>query len=143
MTRVDFYVLDHSDSQAQQRLACRIADKAYSKENQIYIHTNDPQQSEQLDQLMWVYKDGSFLPHCLISAEESIQTPVLIGHDHEPEHNTDVLINLADEVPGFFSRFERIVELVTGDEPTRQKARQRYKFYRDRGYPIETHNLAG
>ena len=142
MTRVDFYIQDNADHLAQQRLACRIADKAFGKSNQVYVHTNDTQQSEQLDQLMWTFQDGSFLPHCLINSPESAETPVLIGHDHEPEQKTDVLINLADEVPGFFSRFDRIVELVAGDESTREKARQRYKFYRDRGYAIETHNLA-
>jgi len=143
MTRIDFYVLDNNEAQAQARLTCRLADKAWSKQHQVYVHTNTRQDSEQLDQLMWVYQDGSFLPHCLYTAGESAATPVLIGHDHEPEQATDVLINLADEVPPFYSRFERIVELVTGDETTRQKARERYKYYRDRGYAIETHKLSG
>ena len=143
MTRVDFYVLENEDGQAQHRLACRIADKAYRQQHQVYIHTNDQQQSEHLDQLMWVFQDGSFLPHCLQQARESTDTPVTIGHDHEPEQQTEVLINLADQVPAFYSRFERIVELVTGDESTRQKARTRYKYYRDRGYAIETHKLSG
>ena len=142
MTRVDFYVLENQENLAQQRLACRIADKAYSKQHQVYVHTNDQQQTEQLDQLLWAYQDGSFLPHCQSQASEAKATPVIIGHDHEPEEKTDVLINLADSVPPFYSRFERIVELVTGDEPTRLKARERYKYYRDRGYAIETHKLS-
>lgn len=143
MTRIDFYVLESQQAQAQGRLACRLADKAWSRQHQVYIHTNTQQQSEQLDRLMWVYQDGSFLPHCLQNTAYSIETPILIGHDHEPEQATDVLINLADDVPPFYSRFERIVELVTGDEITRQKSRQRYKYYRDRGYAIETHKLSG
>lgn len=143
MTRIDFYVLDSNENQAQARLTCRLTDKAYARQHQVYIHTNNQQDSEQLDQLMWVYKEGSFLPHCLYDTDYSAETPVLIGHDHEPEQATDVLINLADEVPPFYSRFERVVELVTGDEPTRQKARERYKYYRDRGYAIETHKLSG
>jgi len=143
MTRIDFYVLDNHDDKAQAQLTCRLADKACTKQHQVYIHTNTRQDSEQLDQYMWIYPDGSFLPHCLYSAEESGSTPVVIGHDHEPENATDVLINLADEVPPFYSRFERIVELVTGDELTRQKARERYKYYRDRGYAIDTHKLSG
>ena len=142
MTRIDFYVLESNDAQAQARLTCRLADKAWSLQHQIYIHTNTRQDSEQLDQLMWVYPDGSFLPHGVYGAEDSALAPVLIGHDHEPEHMSDVLINLADNVPPFYSRFERIVELVTGDESLRQKARERYKYYRDRGYAIETHKLA-
>ena len=143
MTRIDFYVLESNDGLAQAQLSCRIANKAYDTQHQVYIHTDTAQQSEQLDRLMWTYPDGSFLPHCFYSAPESADTPVLIGHDHEPEQATEVLINLADEVPPFYSRFERIVELVTGDEATRQKARQRYKYYRDRGYAIETHTLSG
>lgn len=143
MTRIDFYVLESHQPQAQGRLACRLADKAWSTQHQVYIHTNTQQQSEQLDQLMWVYQDGSFLPHCLHGTAHSTETPILIGHDHEPEQATDVLINLADDVPPFYSRFERIVELVTGDETTRQKSRQHYKYYRDRGYAIETHKLSG
>jgi len=143
MTRIDFYVLENSEPQAQDRLACRIADKAWSQQNQVYIHTNTAQQSEHLDQLLWVFQDGSFLPHCLYNTDHASETPVLIGHDHEPEQITDVLINLADEVPPFYSRFQRVVELVAGDEATKQKARARYKYYRDRGYAIETHKLAG
>lgn len=143
MTRVDFYVLENNEPQAQGRLACRLADKAWSTQHQVYIHTNTRQESEQLNQLMWLYPDGSFLPHCLCGAEIETRTPVLIGHDHEPEQATDVLINLADAVPPFYSRFRRVVELVTGDEDTRQKARERYKYYRDRGYAIETHKLSG
>ena len=142
MTRIDFYVLDSNDAQAQAQLSCRVADKAWTRQQQVYIHTNTRQDSEQLDQLMWTYPDDSFLPHCLYTADESSATPILIGHDHEPEQVTDVLINLADDVPPFYSRFERIVELVTGDEVTRQKARERYKYYRDRGYAIETHKLS-
>lgn len=141
MTRIDFYILESDAPQAQGRLACRLADKAWSKQHQVYVHTNTHQDSEQLDQLMWVYQQDSFLPHCLAGTDTSAETPILIGHDHEPEQATDVLINLADTVPPFFSRFTRIVELVTGDESLRQKARQRYKYYRDRGYAIETHRL--
>ena len=143
MTRIDFYVLDDSGVQAQNMLACRIANKAYDKQQHVYIHTNDQGQSDGLDQFMWAYQDGSFLPHCQHQAKESTDTPIVIGHDHEPDDKTDVLINLANTVPGFYSRFERVIELVTGDEPTREKARARFKYYRDRGYPIETHKLAG
>ncbi len=143
MTHIDFYVLEDEQTQAQAQLTCRLANKAYSKQRQVYIHTSSRQDSEQLDRLMWIYPEAAFLPHCLYDANESTESPVLIGHGHEPEQATDVLINQADDVPPFYSRFERIIELVTGDEITRQKARERYKYYRDRGYAIETHRLSG
>jgi DNA polymerase-3 subunit chi len=48
------------------------------------------------------------------------------------------LINLDDEWPPFFSRFERLVEIVGTEEDNKVKARARYKFYKDRGYPLQT-----
>ena len=67
--------------------------------------------------------------------------PVLIGHADAPEGLNQVLINLDMAVPLFFSRFERVVEIVNQDEIQRQQARERFKFYRDRGYDLHTHNL--
>ena len=67
---------------------------------------------------------------------------MVIGTDNPPDMPTDVLINLKRDVPGFFSRFERVIEIVAGPEVQRNLARERFKFYRDRGYPLETHELS-
>jgi len=149
MTRVDFYISPDKATEANLRLACRIAEKAYSKQNKIYIHVNGAEQAKNLDDLLWVFREGSFVPHCLYSNKTSNETSeearqeaaVIIGFEGLPEIQPDVLINLADEVPNFFSRFERVAEIVGGDEPTRETARARYKFYRERGYPLESHEL--
>ena len=68
-------------------------------------------------------------------------TPVIVDHATEPVIHEDVLINLRDETPAFFSRFHRLIEIVTGDEGDRKRARERFRFYRDRGYQIVTHDL--
>ena len=143
MTRVDFYVSPNNASDANLQLACRIADKAWQQQNQVYIHTATPEQAKQLDDLLWVFRDGAFIPHCQSDNNLSAETPIIIGCDTAPAKPAEVLINLAQEVPGFFSRFERVIEIVAGDEPTRTQARQRFKFYRERGYPLETHDLNG
>jgi DNA polymerase-3 subunit chi len=44
-------------------------------------------------------------------------------------------------VPPFFSRFHRVAELVDGDEEQRRQSRERYRFYRDRGYALENHPI--
>ena len=53
----------------------------------------------------------------------------------------EVLINLADEVPDFFSRYARVAEIVDADAIRREKGRERFRFYRDRGYQLQTHQL--
>ncbi|MGD8525626.1 MAG: DNA polymerase III subunit chi [Thioalkalispiraceae bacterium] len=142
MTRVDFYVLETSVPEERDKLVCRLAEKAYSLDHTIYIHTESPQQAQQLDNLLWTFRDGSFIPHQLHNEQQSETCPVIIGHNHEPESHSEVLINAGNEVPLFFSRFERVAEVVTQDEQQREQARERFKFYRDRGYELETHKLS-
>ncbi len=141
MTRVDFYVSPNQAAEANLQLACRIAEKAYSKNNRIYVHVQDTQQAKRLDELMWVFRDGSFVPHCQNTDNLTAQAAVIIGYDEMPEIAPDVLINLAEEVPNFFTRFERVAEIVSGPESARNIARSHFKFYRERGYPLETHEL--
>ncbi|MDY6979308.1 MAG: DNA polymerase III subunit chi [Pseudomonadota bacterium] len=141
MTRVDFYITGDNHAQARQRLACRLAEKAYALDHAIYIHTDDRQQAEQLDQLLWTFRDGSFIPHCLQDDTVAAQAAIVIGHNGEPEDHNQVLINLGQEVPAFFGRFERVAEVIAGDEQSREAGRERFRFYRDRGYELNTHNL--
>jgi DNA polymerase-3 subunit chi len=142
VTRVDFYVLGEAASGDGQRTACRIAEKAYRLGQKIYVHTSSPQSAAFLDDFLWTFRDGSFVPHALAGSEAATISPVIIGQGQDPDPaHRDLLINLADEVPLFFSRFERVAEIVAGDESTRKMARERFRFYRDRGYPLNTHEL--
>jgi DNA polymerase-3 subunit chi len=141
MTRVDFYVSPNNASDANLQLACRIVDKAWQQQHRVYIHTATQEQAKQLDELLWLFRDGAFIPHCQSTDSVVAETPIIIGCETPPSLQPDVLINLSQEVPGFFSRFERVIEIVAGDEPNRAQARQRFKFYRERGYPLETHEL--
>ena len=121
--------------------ACKLVDKAYQLKHTIYIHTANQPQAQQLDDLLWTFNQGSFLPHSLNSAEHSAAEPIVIGYPQQATTFHDVLINLNEEVPAFFSQFERVAEIVCGDDNMRNQARQRYKFYRDRGYSLNTHNI--
>ena len=52
------------------------------------------------------------------------------------------LLNLSNDLPPGFSRFEDLVEVVSEDDAVRLPARERVKFYRDRGYEIQFRDLA-
>lgn len=143
MTRVDFYVTPQHEEGARLQLACRIAEKAYNLSNRVYIHTDDPLTASKIDDLLWTFRQGSFIPHCLSSDENRQASAIVIGHEQAAMDEPQVLINLASAVPEFFSRFERIAEIVAGDDTMRQAARDRFKYYRERGYLLETHELNG
>jgi DNA polymerase-3 subunit chi len=139
MTRIDFYILPDNHAQARELYACRIADKAYQLGHNIYIHSESAQQAQQMDDMLWSFRAGSFVPHAL--HQEDPHTPVTIGYDAEPLENTDILINLALEAPPFFSRFERVAEIVNEDPKYKERARERFRFYRDRGYELQHHQI--
>ena len=141
MTKVDFYLLDDS-SDSRERFACRLTDKAWRLGYRVYLLVPDKPAAHELDELLWTFSQGSFVPHAVCEKEADADIhPVLIGHAEPPAALSDVLISLSPEVPAWFSRFARVAELVgtTGDDKAR--ARDRFRFYRERGYPLETHNL--
>ena len=144
MTQVDFYIIKDRNPDARLTVACRIAEKAMQKQHQVLINTASKAESKRLDELLWTFSQGSFVPHRVIEADADQSGPetVLIGCGTEPAGETwDLLINLASDVPEFFSRYQRVAELVDGDEQRRQEGRERFRYYRDRGYELNTHNI--
>lgn len=146
MTRVDFYILSEGGEHERERFACRLAEKVYRMQHRIYLHTSGAEHSRRLDELLWTWRDGSFLPHGLVDQsgdepEELLAHPVLIGNGSASPPITDLLINLLHDVPPIFSRFERVAEIVSADPQGKQAGRERYRFYLDRGYPLNQHNI--
>ncbi|MHB1516299.1 MAG: DNA polymerase III subunit chi [Acidiferrobacteraceae bacterium] len=142
MTRVDFYLLEQ-DGLDTARFACRLIDKAFRLGHRIYVLTPDADAGGHLDELLWTFQAGSFVPHATVGpglpAEES--PPVLIGWGEPPEDAHDVLVPLTPDVPAFFARFDRVVEIVGADSGDKERSRAHFRFYRDRGYPLEVHRL--
>lgn len=99
--------------------------------------------AQRVDRLLWTWQQLSFIPHCMTHDPLAAQTPVLITSESADPPECDVLLNLAAECPPFFERYARLLEVVgTGDEE-RSRGRGRYRFYKERGYAIGNHDLAG
>ena len=142
MTRVDFYLLDHATEGGKDAAVCKLVHKAFRLGHRIYILTHDHEDTQRLDRLLWTFSAGSFIPHGLGARPADADMPVLIGRDEPPAAHEDVLIQLTPQVPEFFSRFQRVAEVVDGSDDEKTRARERFRFYRDRGYVLQTHNLA-
>ncbi|MDX1517616.1 MAG: DNA polymerase III subunit chi [Woeseiaceae bacterium] len=139
MARVDFYVLSQSGEQARQLFACRLAEKAYKLKHSVHIEAGSPDVAERLDDLLWTFRDGSFVPHHVVGKAE-LDSPVTIGCGNDVGAR-DLLINLSDDIPSIAASFSRIAELVSSDDDVRRRGRQRFATYRDGGHEIETHNV--
>ncbi|MEW5771770.1 MAG: DNA polymerase III subunit chi [Pseudomonadota bacterium] len=137
MTRITFYF----NAPDKFDVARKLAAKAFQGGQQTLVYTTDPAQAQALDQGFWTAQQLSFLPHVRCGHPLAAETPVLIGDDPAPLRHADVLINLAAEPPAFFGRFERLLEIVSTDPADRERARQRFRFFKERGYALETHDL--
>lgn len=144
MTRVDFYILPETTRPPEGAVmtACKLCDKAAGAGQRTYVHATDPELLASIDGALWSFRQGSFIAHERLGGRLEAPLPmVLIGNGEPPPEFQGVMINLAREVPPFFSRFERVLEIVDGDAAQRAQSRVRYKFYRDRGYELASHNL--
>ena len=141
MTRIDFYLTQTGNERQRLLTACRLVEKVNKLGHHVFIYADKAEQVQQLDELLWTFRDGSFLPHTTSDAADANRHSVVMGTRHQEDSAHDVMINLAGSVPDCFSRFERVAEIVGGIEDEKQAARQRFKFYRDRGYALETHEL--
>ena len=144
MTRIDFYILSSEANRARLTFACRIAEKAMLNQHNVLIHTAADHEANELDELLWTFSQSSFVPHRIFrDGEPALENePVLIGAGAEPQSDRcDMLINLASEVPEFFSRYERVAEVVDSEQERRNAGRRRFRYYRDRGYQLNTHEI--
>lgn len=147
MTRVDFYVLEDGAAGAREHFACRLVEKACRLKHRVYVHAASQDDAERLDRLLWTFSDRSFVPHVLespdLDAQLAAASPVRIGAGTQSGYEAEILVNLDEDVPLFFSRFERVAEIVSGTDQHRAQARERFRFYRDRGYTLQTHPIGG
>jgi DNA polymerase-3 subunit chi len=139
MTAIDFY----SRVADPLRLAARLVAKAVGQHGSARVLTADAATTAALDRLLWQEPDVSFLPHCRLGHPDAGETPVLVDDSREHAGPAAVLINLHSEPPPFFSRFERLIEIVGAQDHELAAGRARYRFYRERGYAIENHDRAG
>jgi DNA polymerase III subunit chi len=136
MTSIDFYT--HVGDALG--VAAKLVAKAWAQHGSVRVLTPDAQATDALDRLLWLQPATGFLPHCRLASPLANETPIIVDHRLEHEGPAAVLINLAPEAPPFFSRFQRLAEIVPADQA--EAGRERYRFYRERGYELRAHNLA-
>jgi DNA polymerase-3 subunit chi len=142
MTQIDFYILPQAERHARFAFACRLIEKAHSLGHSIYVHADNAADAATLDELLWSYRPASFLPHALLGSTAGDAKPgIEIGHGDEAGDHHDVLINLGLQIPAFHSRFARVTEIVVQDEQVLQATRASWKFYSERGFPIQRHDM--
>jgi len=138
MTRIDF----HTNVGDSLMYACRLVRKAYLAGEPTVVLA-PPQRLRAFDEMLWTFSPLEFVPHCLAESPLANETPIVLAADLAQTPHHRVLLNLGAEVPPQFARFERLLEVI-GDTPDELAAgRERYRFYRDRGYALNNYRQGG
>ena len=138
--RVDFYVLELTGIDNQLNFACRLTEKAYKLGSRVYAHTLSEPVARRFDDMLWSFRQGSFVPHELLGGCE-VCSPVCIGTESAVLESGEVLVNLAATAPPFALQFARIAEIITADSAATEAGRKRFKHYRELGLSPETHRI--
>ena len=137
--QVDFYVMENADQQQALHELCRLLEAPYAAKQPIYIYTGTDNDAKQLDDLLWTYRDNSFLAHQITN--DASNAPIEIGIDAPNAEATGMLVNLINTLPTFLTQFSHLIEIVYADTTVQQAARERFRQYRGQGFNIHTHKM--
>ncbi|GEK73021.1 MULTISPECIES: DNA polymerase III subunit chi [Halomonas] len=143
MTRIDFYILPETTLEARLAFACRLAETIARKGYRLHLHAEDEAMARELDDTLWTFRPDAYLPHALLGSEQADSVPVTLGWQEPPPGDAGVqaMLNLHPEIPEWFSRFERVAEIINQHQAVLTAKRRCWQTYKKRGYPVTPHHL--
>ena len=142
MAEISFYILPSESTQERDEFACKLIEKAYRSGCFCYVLTDNAAQSQKIDDLLWTFRAGSFIPHQIYTGElPALEKVILIGSLDVPELWQKTVINLSSYCPKQFDNIERILEILDNSEATKELGRNRYRQYQQYDITITTHKI--
>ena len=143
MPEITFYVLNSESIYDRYLFACKLIEKAYNSGKFCYVLLDSIEQCQRLDDMLWTFRAGSFIPHQLFTGVvPEITKQVLIGTANAPELWQNVVFNLSLHMPQEWQQAQRVLEILDNNEMTKAAGRERYRAYKQAGIEIVTHKIA-
>jgi DNA polymerase-3 subunit chi len=126
--------------------ACRLLRRAQRQGMPVAV-TGPEAALEAIDLELWTFSAADFLAHHRIERAADVPaalhaTTIWLGADPVEAPRHGALLNLGSDPPHGFETFERVFEVVSVEESDRHAARERWRSYARRGYPIKRHEVA-
>ncbi|MSR16789.1 MAG: DNA polymerase III subunit chi [Methylococcaceae bacterium] len=142
MPEVTFYILNSESLYDRYLFACKLIEKAYNTGKFCYVLLDNLEQCQDLDDMLWTFRAGSFVPHQLFTGTTpEITSQVLIGTENTPTEWQNVVFNLSSQLPQAWQQSIRVLEILDNSETTKVTARERYRTYQQAGIKIDTHKI--
>ena len=157
---VTFYILSTAHETDRLLFICRLLEHCYANAPLTVVETTTQHTAEQLNQLLWTYRDDSFLPHAIYGELPILQAttidqpmlttpimpfiyliytePPMVDPTRLSHLAIDKLINLSLTMPMLYTACKEIIEIVYEEPHAKQLARQRFRQYRKQHCDLKT-----
>ena len=122
---------------------CKLIERGYKQNiNPIFIKTDTQKQAEELDKVLWTFRQESYIPHTLVDQDSNNTQPVQIGWIDNEIEDAEAIINLSDGMPDISNHLKKIHEIIENIDEKKEKARERWKKYKSIGFNIKAYKVS-
>ena len=134
MTQIGFYHLLNTPLEAA---LPRLLSKAVEQGMRALIMAASAERVKALDGALWVFDQGSFLPHGTAREGRAEAQPIYLTATEENPNGAGLLVLTNGVAPSFVGEFERCLDLFDGkDDAAVTAARARWKRLADAGHEL-------
>ena len=136
-TNIIFIVLN---SAVKSHIVCELAEKCYLNDKRVIIYIDREEECNKIDNVLWTWKQHSFVPHkCVNSLSSSHTEAVILTTEIKTVSDYDTLL-MFDPVPlDIINQFSLAIDFAEKyDKQAIALSRERYKLYRDQKLRIDT-----
>jgi DNA polymerase III subunit chi len=123
---------------ARIRRIATLVNAAWERGKRLLVTCSDVEEAEALDQLIWTFDDGAFIPHEIVSMGEAPKDPdarvILVTEEHDPI-GAEILLQAAPVSRAFAQRYAYVIDLVDHrSQEALDASRGRYKDWAKDGF---------
>lgn len=131
MTEIRFY---HLQTQSAEQALPGLVARAYDGGKRVVVRLRDAAQMERVNESLWTFNPGSFIPHGNARDGQPEEQPVWLTVLKDNPNNADTLMTLELSDTDWDERFSLVCLVFEGaDETAVATARARWKALKDAG----------
>ncbi|MEM6852079.1 MAG: DNA polymerase III subunit chi [Pseudomonadota bacterium] len=132
MADVWFY---HLEGVGLDRVLPELLEKTLEKGWRAVVHGGVAERVDELDKLLWTYRDDAFLPHGLATDKEADRYPIALAKDARTPNGADVLFLLDGAMRDELDSYKRCILVFDGrDQEAVAEARRTWKQVKEDGH---------
>ncbi|MDE3016972.1 MAG: DNA polymerase III subunit chi [Pseudomonadota bacterium] len=131
---IQFY---HLTASPLERALPKLLEKAVAGQFRVLLWASSEERAERLNQLLWTYNPGSFLPHGSLKDGHAEEQPIFISTELNVPNSAKLLAVTDGRMPEKPNAFERILDIFDGnDAEAVAQARTRWTAYKNGGHEV-------